>query len=155
MSLSELREMVMDREMLKSRTRLSDWTELKRVDLKSSHHKGKTLRGDSFHISLSSPHFAQSLIVLIFILSNFSSFFIFSRKHCYWLTIWKKFFTPWYQALCSDMKSGFALQEVERKGIRTICDCDNHLRKHKGNSHFLGIFLLNILEDNFPLLPVL
>lgn len=103
----------------------------------------------------SSPHFAQSLIVLIFILSNFSSFFIFSRKHCYWLTIWKKFFMPWYQALCSDMKSGFALQEVERKGIRTICNCDNHLRKHKGNSHFLGIFLLNILEDNFPLLPVL
>ena len=39
----------------------------KRVDLKSSHHKGKiiTLRGDSSLISLSSPHFAQATLALL------------------------------------------------------------------------------------------
>ena len=39
----------------------------KRVDLKSSHHKGKiiTLRADSSLISLSSPHFAQATLALL------------------------------------------------------------------------------------------
>ena len=46
-SLSEVRELVMDREawravihgVAKSQTRLSDWTELKTIDLRSSNHK--------------------------------------------------------------------------------------------------------------------
>ena len=51
MSLGELRELVMDREtwraaiheVTKSRTWVRDWTELKMIDLKSSHHKKKNL----------------------------------------------------------------------------------------------------------------
>ena len=59
-SLSELREMVMDREawraaihgVTKSRTRLSDWTELKRTDLKSSHYKEKSYNYVMNHFSI-------------------------------------------------------------------------------------------------------
>lgn len=63
------------------------------------------------------------------------------------------FLCPDTKLLCSDMQSGLLFKKLKEKGSELICDCDNHLRKHKGNSQFLGILLLNILEDNFPLLP--